>query len=119
MGKVKWGGVKIGDKRIYTLAYADDIVLLMEEEKGMRTMIGRLEEYLDRKRLELNAEKTKIMRFKRGGGRMKKKEWRWKEKRMEEVKEFSYLGYKLQRNGGQERQIKEKIRKTAVVMGQV
>lgn len=38
---------------------------------------------------------------------------------MEEVKEFSYLGYKLQRNGGQEGQIKERIRKAAVVMGQV
>lgn len=38
---------------------------------------------------------------------------------MEEVKEFSYLGYKLQRNEGQEGQIKERIRKAAVVMGQV
>jgi len=55
MGKVKWGEVKIGDKRIYTLAYADNIVLLAEEEEGMRSMIGRLEEYLDRKRLKLNA----------------------------------------------------------------
>lgn len=26
MGKMKWGGVKIEDKRIYTLSYADDIV---------------------------------------------------------------------------------------------
>lgn len=81
------------------MAYADDIVLLAEEEEEMRSMIGRLEEYLDRKRLELNAGKTKIMRFKRGGGRIKKKKWRWKRRRMEEVKEFSYLGYKLQRNG--------------------
>lgn len=38
---------------------------------------------------------------------------------MEEVKEFSYLGYKLQRNGGQEGQIKERMREAAVVMGQV
>lgn len=37
---------------------------------------------------------------------------------MEEVKEFSYLGYKLQRNGGQEGQIKERMRK-AWIMGQV
>lgn len=40
----------------------------------MRSMIGRLEEYLDRKRLELNAGKTKIMMFKRGEVRIKKKE---------------------------------------------
>lgn len=37
-------------------------------------MIGRLEKYLDRKRLELNAGKTKVMRFRRGGDRLKEKE---------------------------------------------
>lgn len=36
----------------------------------------RLEEYLDGKALELNTGKTKIMRFKKRGGRMIKKEWR-------------------------------------------
>lgn len=36
-------------------------------------MIGRLEKYLD-KRLELNAGKTKVMRFRREGGRLKEKE---------------------------------------------
>lgn len=38
MGKVKWGGLKLGEKRIYTqAAYADDIVLLAEEEDEMRS----------------------------------------------------------------------------------
>jgi len=76
MGKVKRGGVKLGGKRIYTLAYADDIVLLAEQEDEMRSMIVRLEEYLDRKGLELNVEKTKIMRFRKGRGRIEKREWR-------------------------------------------
>lgn len=58
MGKVKWGGIKLGRRRIYTLAYADDMVLLAEEEDSMKSMIGRLEEYLDGKKLEL--KKTKI-----------------------------------------------------------
>lgn len=42
------------------LAYADDLVLIAEEE--MRSMIERLEGYMERKRLEVNTEKTKIMR---------------------------------------------------------
>lgn len=44
MGKVKWGGVRVGERKIYTLAYADDIVLLAEEEDGMRSMLedGRI-----------------------------------------------------------------------------
>jgi len=74
MGKVKWGGIKMsGGERIYTLAYADDIVLLAEEKAEMRSMIGRLEEYIERKGLELNVGKTKVMRYKKGGGRMKKR----------------------------------------------
>lgn len=34
MERVKWGGVKIGRRRAFSLAYADDIVLLAEEEGG-------------------------------------------------------------------------------------
>lgn len=54
---------------MYTLAYTDDIVLLAEEEDEIRSMMGRLEEYLDKKGLELNTGKTKIMRFRKGAGR--------------------------------------------------
>jgi hypothetical protein len=91
MEKIKWGRIKIGDKKVYTLAYADDIMLLSEDEEGMRSMIGRLDEYLEKKKLELNVDKTKIMRFRKGEGRLRKREWRWKEKRIEEVKGFTYL----------------------------
>jgi len=91
MGKVKWGGVRLGDKRAYTLAYADDMMMLAEGEEEMRSMMERLERYLDGKKVELNVEKTKIVRFRKGGGREKKKDWRWKGKKIEEVKEFKYL----------------------------
>lgn len=76
MERVKWGEIKLGKRKIYTLAYANDIVLLAKEEDEMRSMISRLEEYMDRKGLELNANKTKIMRFRRKGGRMGRREWR-------------------------------------------
>ncbi|XP_024883827.1 uncharacterized protein LOC112462336 [Temnothorax curvispinosus] len=119
MGRVKWGGIMLGGKRVYTLAYADDIVLIAEDEDQMRSLIERLEGYLGRKRLELNVGKTKIMRFRKGGGRDSKRKWRWEGKELEEVKEFRYLGYVFQRNGGQEAQIRERIKKTATVMGKV
>lgn len=35
----------------------------------MRSMMGRLEEYLEGKKLELNVGKTKVMKFKRRGGK--------------------------------------------------
>ncbi|XP_067212233.1 golgin subfamily A member 6-like protein 6 [Linepithema humile] len=117
MGQVKWGGVKLRGRKVYSLAYADDMVLIAEEEEEMKGMMEKLERYLDRKNLELNTEKTKIMRFRKGGGRWKKKVWRWKGKTIEEVKEFRYLGYIIQRNGGQGAQIRERVRKATTVMG--
>lgn len=50
---------------------------------------------------------------------MVKNDWRWKGKKIEEVREFTYLGYKMQRNGGQEAHVREKIKRAAAVMGQI
>jgi len=119
MGKVRWEGVRLRGKKLYTLAYADDIVLVAENEGGMRSMLERLEVYLDGKGLELNREKTKVMRFRRGGGRMGRVNWRWKGREMEEVREFRYLGYTLQRNGGQEAHVRDRVAKAAAILGQV
>lgn len=55
------------------MTYADDIILLMEEKDELRSMLERLKKYLKRKGLELNVEKMKVIRCRRGGGR------RWKE----------------------------------------
>jgi len=52
MGKVKWGGIRLGGNKVYTLAYADDMVMLAEGEDEMRSMLDRLEGYLDRKKVE-------------------------------------------------------------------
>jgi len=119
MAKGRWGGVRILGERNYTLMYADDVALMAEEEQGMKAMIRRLERYLEEKRLELNVEKTKIMRFRKGGGRKKKVDWRWKGRRIEEVKEFKYLGYTLMQNGGQEAHIRERRKKAAIIMREV
>ena len=119
MGRVKWGGVKVGGVKVCTLAYADDLVLIAEDEDQMRSMLERLERYLDEKNLVLNAEKSKIVRFRKGGGRESRRSWWWKGNRIEEVKEFCYLGYVFQKNGGQEAQIKDRVRRAAAVMGQV
>jgi len=52
MSRVKWGGVKLGEDRIYSLSYTDDTVLLADDEGSMRNMLERLERYLDGKSLE-------------------------------------------------------------------
>ncbi|XP_011881792.1 PREDICTED: golgin subfamily A member 6-like protein 1 [Vollenhovia emeryi] len=82
-------------------------------------MIKRLGRYLKDKRLELNVGKTKIIRFRKGGGKNKEAEWRWNKEKIEEVKEFKYLGYTMQKNGGQEAHIREVTKRATAAMGQV
>jgi len=67
----------------------------------------------------MNVGKTKIMRCRRGSGREAKRTWRWKGKIIEEVKEFKYLGYVLQKNRRQEAHIKDRVRRAATGMGQI
>lgn len=73
---------------MYSLEYAEDVVLIAEEEKGMRCMIMKLKEYLRKKELELNVKKSKVVRFIKGERREKKMEWWWKRERMEKVRKI-------------------------------
>lgn len=65
MEKVRWGGIEFGGRKEYS--YADDVVLLVEEEDEMKSIIKRLEDYLEKKRFKLNLKKTEVMRKGREG----------------------------------------------------
>jgi len=52
MAKIKWGGVTIRERRIYSLVYADDVVIMADKKDELRSMIERLENYLERKKLD-------------------------------------------------------------------
>lgn len=69
MNKVKWGGIRLREKKIYSLQYAD-VVLIAEEDGEMRSMVEKLERYLDRKGLELNAGKM-VLKFRERGRRIR------------------------------------------------
>lgn len=71
-------------------------------------MIGEVNRYLEEKDLEVSVGKTKIMRF--GRGKEGKGLWKWGEREIEKV-EYKYLGYMFRRNGRQERQIRNRVRK--------
>lgn len=93
--------------------------MVAEEEAGMRGLIKTLESYVEQKELEVNVEKTKVMRCRRAGDRQKKVIWKWKGKEIEEVKKYKYLGYVMMANGSQKEHLEERINKGAVVMREV
>ena len=119
MRKKGWGGLSVGKDKIYTLAYADNIVAVAKGEEGIAGLITGLEKYLKGKKLRLNVDKTKIIRFRKKGGI--KREWigRWKGVKIEEVKEFKYLGYIIRANGDQKAYIRDRIKKAAGIMKQI
>jgi len=57
------------------------------------------------------------MVFEKSRGRLKRREWRWKEEKVEEVREIRYLGFILQKNGGVDN-VTERIRRATIAMKQ-
>ena len=58
-------GVSVGDILVFILLYADDIVLLAENEEDLQEMVQRLETFCVQSQMNVNIPKTKIMIFER------------------------------------------------------
>ena len=65
------GGIVVGNSKVQLLAYVDDIVLIANKEDELKAMMKRLEHFLDRRKLNLNVEKSKVIIFKKGGEKEK------------------------------------------------
>ena len=59
------------------------------------------------------------MRFREGKGRWKEMKIFWRGEEIEEVKEFSYLGYKMRRNNGEQADMEHLEKKAVGVLGRV
>ncbi len=113
------GGTIIKGKKIFTLAYADDMILMAENPEEMKGMLRCLEKYLKRYKLELNVKKSKMQIFKKGGKPAKAEKWLWKQQEIEIVKTYKYLGYMMQADGGCAEQVKYVKQKARAAMGAV
>ncbi|CAB0041767.1 unnamed protein product [Trichogramma brassicae] len=81
------GGVRIGNTRIWSLAYADDIVILSKNREAMKDMLQSTQRFFKERQLELSEEKTKILIFNKRRNQ-KEEKWQWKEdKRMASMME--------------------------------
>ena len=116
--KGQGGGIVVGNFKVWSLPYADDIVVISNKEEELKAMMKRLEYFLDMKKLNLYVEKAKTMVFQKGGGKEKTTSWNWKGERVEEVKEM-YVRIKMQRNGDPINYIKERMKRANVVIKQV
>jgi len=104
------GGVVIGKHKVHSLSFADDVVLFAKNNKEMNEAINRFKKYLDRRNLTLSTDKSKIMVFNKGG-RISNNKWTLDKKQLEEVKEWTYLGYRFANTNTMKAHVEERARK--------
>lgn len=75
MSKRGIGGIGVGKERIWTLSYADDIVVLAKNREALLDMMDTLGRFFKERKLDLSAEKSKIIVFNRKG-REKMEVWK-------------------------------------------
>ena len=90
------GDFKIGGQIIHTVKYADDLVLLANEEMVLKDMIDELTEIGIYYGMEMNVEKTKVMRISRQPFPVK---IIIDQKQLQNVESFKYLGSILTNDG--------------------
>ena len=54
-------GIKIAERNINNLRYADDTTLMAESEEGLKSLLTKVKEENEEVGLKLNIQKTKIM----------------------------------------------------------
>ena len=83
------GKVSIGGRNITNLRFADDIDALAEEEQGLEALVESLDETCTKYKLEISAEKTKLMTNSANGIQ---REIKAKGQKLGTVTNFKYLG---------------------------
>ena len=82
---------RLNTSLVNCLMYADDLVLMSQTEIGLQGLIDKLSDYCKRWKMEVNIEKTKVIKFS-GNGHKCKTNFYYREKMIENVINYKYLG---------------------------
>ena len=91
--------ITIGDTQISCLIYADDLIIMSTSPLSLQKCITKLEQYCTKWKLEVNLKKTKVMIFNKQGSLIKKHKFFYKNKILENTKEYKYLGFTFSCSG--------------------
>ena len=86
--------------KLFILLYADDTVLLADDESELQRLLDCLENYCVANKLSVNGSKTKVMVFCRSKARLRNlPEFRYGNTVLDIVEEYTYLGVLFYWNG--------------------
>ena len=96
-------GIKIAERNINNLRYADDTTLMAESEEELKSLLIRVKEESEKAGLKLNIQKTKVMAF----GPITS--WQIDGETMETATLFIFLGSKITADGDCSHEIKRRL----------
>ena len=96
-------GIKIAERNINNLRYADDITLMAESEEELKSLLMKVKEKSEKADLKLNLQKTKIM----ASGPITS--WQIAGETTEIVRDFIFLGSKITADGDCSHKIKRHL----------
>ena len=96
-------GIKIAERNINNLRYADDTTLMAESEKELKSLLMKVKEWSEKAGLKFNIQKTKIM----APGLITS--WQIGGETMETVKGFIFLGPKITADGDYRHEFKRNL----------
>ena len=96
-------GIKIAGRNINNLRYADDITLMAESEKELKSLLMKVKEESGKVGLQLNIQKTKIM----ASGPITS--WEINGETVEILSDFIFLGSKITADGDCSHEIKRHL----------
>ena len=83
--------VKIGNRSLNCLLYADDVVLFSRSKEGLQNCLNKIENYCNQWCLQINITKTKIVIFNKSG-KIIKQSFTLNGEILENVQAYKYLG---------------------------
>jgi len=93
-------GIKIAERNVNNLRYADDITLMAESEEELKSLVMKVKEESERVGLKLNIQKTNIT----ASGPITS--WQIDGETVETVSDFIFLGSKITADGDCSHEIK-------------
>ena len=82
-------------REIFSLLFADDIVLVARTPAGLQNQINNLKLASENIGLMVNLDKTKIMVCRKGGYLSNREKWYYGREKIEVVNSYKYLGYTI------------------------
>ncbi|XP_053593381.1 uncharacterized protein LOC106693245 [Microplitis demolitor] len=102
----------LGKTKIFIKKFADDQTLVAERPEELQRMLKTMAKYMAKNKLEINANKSKVMICRKGGRKSKKERWSINEQQLQTVENYKYLGYWINARVQPGKHVMEMARKT-------